>query len=198
MFRNRMYPWGSVLLWMHYTKWPACLTKALLFYFSDLIRCSFLVTVAFFPVFHDCSMFDIFSWVISPASCILSFHLKSCHKSLRYGSFHTDVCAFRKRSGRCSSLMKLGTVLSSENADCSMPYMHFPHCIVKVSFVNCSLHCTENPEGKLIWKCVRDFPLQTEKRAPSVCCFNTFKTLGDVDKPHVFIGWICYRCLASC
>lgn len=48
----------------------------------------------------------------------------------------------------------------------------FPQFIVKVFFVNYSLYCTDNSEGKQFWKRICDFPMQTEKRAQSVCCFT--------------------------
>lgn len=48
----------------------------------------------------------------------------------------------------------------------------FPQFIVKVFSVNRSLYCTDNSEGKQFWKRICDFPMQTEKRAQSVCCFT--------------------------
>lgn len=70
--------------------------------------------------------------VDSLGPCILRFCLKSCQKSRRYGSFHTDVCAFLLNllaaapgNFSCGFAHETWTVLPSVNADCSTLYMHF-------------------------------------------------------------------------
>lgn len=65
----------------------------------------------------------------------------------------------------------------------------FPQFIVKVFFVNYSLYCTDNSEGQQFWKRICDFPMQTEKRAQSVCCF-TMLNIRRCGRLHVFIGQI--------
>jgi len=142
----------------------------------DLLCWLFWVTVAFF-----CSSRLQHVSVGSPpllpmdlfSPCILSFHLKSG----RYGSFHTDICALlwnlhgccSYRGFSCGFAHETWTVLLSENADCSTLYMHFPPSLLW----RCSLWivlCI----AKIIQRKRRicDFPMQTEKRAQSVCCFT--------------------------
>lgn len=92
-----------------------------IFLFITVVAC-LLTSVGSFPL-----PIDLFS------PCILSFHLKSCQKSGRYGSFHTDVCALLQnrlavapRGFSHGFAHETWTVLLSENADCSTLYMHFP------------------------------------------------------------------------
>lgn len=155
-----------------------------------LICCCFLVMVAFFSVHHDCSMFDIFSWVIFLLTS--SFHLKSYQKSPRYGSFQTDLCESLKkkkifwlslfRASALALLMKLGLFNLLRMPTVQRCTCILPRCIVKVSFVNCFLHCTDNSEGKQFRKCMCDFPMQTEKRAQSVCCFTMLNIRSWADR----------------
>lgn len=92
-----------------------------IFLFITVVAC-LISSVGSFPLPVD---------LLSP--CILSFRLKSCQKSGRHGSFHTDICAFLQNlladaPQRFSHgfAHETWTVLSSENADCSTLYMHFP------------------------------------------------------------------------
>lgn len=92
-----------------------------IFLFITVVAC-LISSVGSFPLSVD---------LLSP--CILSFRLKSCQKSGRYGSFHTDVCAFLQNLLAVTPQRfshgfahETWTVLTSENADCSTLYMHFP------------------------------------------------------------------------
>lgn len=89
---------------VHYTKWLAwqCLTKALLFFLLICYVAGFSVRFGHGSIFP---LIMIVACLISSVGsfprpvdwlgpCILGFRLNSCQKSQRYGSFHTDVCAF--------------------------------------------------------------------------------------------------------
>lgn len=115
---------------------------------------------------HDCSMFNMFVWVIPPphAHCILGFHFKSCQK---------DMAAF------ILMYVHFFRIFGFRNLDCFtlrgcvffQLYMRFSSPVYRdgAFFVYCSLYCTDNSEGKQFWKRICVTSQCKPKKKGSVC-----------------------------